>query len=86
MDKLIWRVLMLMWARRAKRACGGPGERGELFNTASFQRAAGKTSGQTVGDQTAKMWLVAAGYAPGNGGCHWFKNHKAAKATFPVSE
>lgn len=46
----------------------------------------GKTSGQTVGDQTAKMWLVAAGYAPGNGGCHWFKNHKAAKATFPVSE
>lgn len=85
MDKLIWRVLMWMWVRRAKRAYGGPGERGELFNTACFQNVAAKASGQSVGDHTAKMWLVAAGYVPGHGGCHWFTNRKAAEATFPVS-
>jgi len=85
MDKLIWRVLMWMWVRRAKKAYGGPGGHGELFNTANFQQAAGKTSGQTVGDQTAKIWLVAAGYVPGHDGCHWFANRSAAEATFPAS-
>ena len=72
-EKTLWRMLMWFWVRRAKRAYGGPGERGELFNTACFQQAAGKTTGQTVGEQASKMWLVEYGLVPGHGGCHWFK-------------
>lgn len=81
MDRIIWRLLMWIWVRRAKRAYGGPGKLGELFNTACFQQAAGKTTGQTVGDQTSRTWLVEYGYFPGHGGCHWFRSQRLAVAS-----
>jgi len=74
MDRLAFRFLMWLWCRRAKKDYGGPGEHGELFNTANFQCAMGRTTGDSVVSQTAINWLTAAGYSPGPGGCHWFKS------------
>ena len=70
MDRLLWKLLMWIWTRRARKVYGGPGDKGEWFNTASFQQVAGKTTGQTVGD-ACRVWLVDYGFDPGTGGCHW---------------
>jgi hypothetical protein len=71
--RFVWRWLVHRLANQATRAYGGPGERGELFNTANFQGAVGRLTGQTIGEQTARMWLVNAGYTPLDGGCHWIR-------------
>jgi len=61
MDKLIWKALMWIWIRRAKRSYGGPGERGEWFNTSRFQDAVNETTGVTPDKGTANSWLAGYG-------------------------
>jgi tetrahydromethanopterin S-methyltransferase subunit D len=72
MDRLVWRVLMWLWIKKAKRAYGGPGERGEGFNTACFQSAVKRTTGCAPSGDLAGHWLREAGLTEGSGGCHWF--------------
>lgn len=73
---IAWKILMWIWIRNARKSYGGPGKKGELFNTANFQSAISKTTGQSVGHQTARVWLVERGYKPGDGGCHWLKQKR----------
>lgn len=78
MTSILWKLLMWLWVRRATKRYGGPGEQGELFNTACFQSAVGATTGQSIGEQTVRVWLVECGYFRGHGGCHWYKGQRAA--------
>jgi hypothetical protein len=81
MDKIIWRLLMWMWVRQAKRSYCGPGERGELFNTACFQSAVLATTGTIPVSQTCDDWLRGCGLHAGHGECHWLRTKAAADAT-----
>lgn len=72
MSQLLWRLLLWSWARRAKKEYGGPGDRGELFNTACFSCAVNSTTGFLPDGSLAAGWLREAGYVDGYGGCHWY--------------
>jgi hypothetical protein len=82
----LWRILMWLWCRDASQRYGGSEDGGPCFNTACFQQAVGKTTGQTPGEQTSKMWLASYGMFPGYGGCHWFRDRKKADATFGLGQ
>lgn len=75
MDRLIFKLLIRIWARRAKKSYGGSGVRGELFNTANFQNAVFMTTGWTPSHTTVIVWLNKNGYFVDNSGCHWHKVH-----------
>lgn len=85
MDKLLWKLLVWMWARRAQKQYGGPGDKGELFSTANFTSSMRKTTMMEVGEQTARVWLNQAGYWRGHGGCHWYADEMQAYDSFPES-
>lgn len=74
MGRILWRLLIWLWVRRAKQSYGGPGSRGELFNTACLQNAIRQTTGTAVSSAAAGMWLRDFGYVTGHGGCHWYKS------------
>ena len=74
---------MWMWCRDATKRYWGPDATGVYFNTACFQQAVRKTTGQMPDEQTAKMWLGTYGkFYYGHGGCHWFKDMARADATY----
>lgn len=83
LDKRLFRWLLWLWCRRAKRVYGGPGKRGEDFNSANFQSSVHITTGLLPDAETARRWLAVAGYYPGYGGCHWFRSKGQAEATWP---
>ena len=83
MDKIIFRWLLRLWAYRAKKQYGGPGEHGELFNTACFQYEVGLATGFAVSGETVFVWLTGVGYFAGPGGCHWFDCSVKANANRP---
>jgi hypothetical protein len=73
MNKLLWRLLMWSWCRAAKRRYAGPGELGELFNTASFQATVKETTDTMPDGRTVCSWLTAHGLGAGRSGCHWWR-------------
>ena len=74
MRLILWRLLIWLWTRRAKKLYGWPGTQGELFNTACFQAAIRQTTGTDINGATAAMWLQDFGYVAGHGGCHWYRS------------
>ena len=74
MRSILWRLLMWLWARHAKKLYGWPGSQGELFNTACFQSAIRQTTGTALSAAIVSMWLRDAGYVAGHGGCHWYRS------------
>lgn len=85
MDKLLWKLLMWMWARRARKQYGGPGDNGELFCTANFQNAMQNTTNMVTGEQMASTCLIRNGYWRGYGGSHWYADETQAYDSFPES-
>lgn len=79
MNRILWKLLMWSWCRRARKLYGGPGENGELFNTACFQAVVKTTVGTHIAHPVIE-WLTQAGYIQGPGGAHWFPNKKLADA------
>jgi uncharacterized membrane protein YbhN (UPF0104 family) len=65
MGRILWRILIWLWVRQAKQSYGGPGSRGELFNTACFQNAIRQTTGTAISSAAARMWLTDSGYVAG---------------------
>jgi hypothetical protein len=59
-------------AKKAQRMYNGPGENGELFNTACFQNVCGTILGFPNREQSSFM-LEVAGFYKMSGGCHWTK-------------
>lgn len=84
-DKLLWKLLVWIWARRAQKQYGGPGDKGELFNTASFTSAVRETTVKDIDVQSAITWLVRNGYFRGRGGSHWYDNEAKAYDSYPES-
>lgn len=79
----LFRWTMRLWIRRATRSYGGPGQSGELFNTACFQRAVAETASIALESTTARNLLLGYGLHSGWGGCHWFATWRASQATYP---
>ena len=78
MKRILWWCLMYLWCRDATRLYWGPDADGVYFNTACFQRVAHATLGFPPTSQDVRVWLVSHGWYQGIGGCHWFRNAKAA--------
>ncbi len=72
MTKCMFRFLLWWWCRQAKRSYGEPGERGELFNTASFQDAVSRSTGWKPSSSAARDLLFAAGYQAKRNSSLWF--------------
>lgn len=74
MDRILWKILMAIWIRRAKRNYCPRGEMGEAFDTASFESAVKKTTGYSPGSGAVLSWLTEYGLSWGYDGCHWLRS------------
>ena len=72
MAEWLLKLAVRLIAKRARRRYGGPGERGEEFNTANFRQScpAAMCTGMPS-DDTAQYLLRIGGFCPMTGGCHW---------------
>jgi hypothetical protein len=74
MTKYMFRFLLWWWCRQAEWSYDRLSERGELFNTASFQDTVYRSTRWKPSSSAARDLLFAAGYYAKKNSAHWFDN------------
>jgi hypothetical protein len=78
MDKILLRLLRLLWIRRARHSYGGIGDNGEMFTTAGVQRAA-EATGILLGERTVHELLRGTTWRSDPDGQLWFRSSDVAQ-------